>query len=147
MAASFCYQRNKAHLFFRLTKFDVVNSSFQLWAWAATFVGPRRALSIAERFPTGNRAVNRLSVISRPTLIRLNWKNCCSTVGNLSADHCWPFSADCLLTVGRQCTVRRPTNLWGAGMSFNFTHVLNHVSMAAVNDDMLSRGIFKRRQQ
>lgn len=103
MAASCCYQ-NRAHLVSRSTTFDMVYGSFQLWAWAATFVGPHSALSIADRFPTGNPAVNQLSVISRPTLFRLNWKNC--------ASYCWQFVgrllavfsqllADCRSSVGR----------------------------------------------
>ena len=104
MEASCCYQRNTVHLVSRSTTFDVVNGSFQLWAWAATFVGPHGVLTIADRLPTGNRAVNRLSVVSRPTLFRLNWKNC--------ASDCWQFVgrllavfsrllADCRSSVGR----------------------------------------------
>ena len=105
MAASCCYQRNKAHLFPRSTTFDVVYGSFQLWAWAATLI--LLVHTVRCQLPTDCRQVTEQltdcrSLVGQHFSVFKKWKNCRPTVG----------LAICRPTVDRQSIVRRPTNFW-----------------------------------
>lgn len=106
MAASCCYQRNKAHLVSRSTTFDVLNFSFQLWAWAATLI--LLVHIVRWQLPTDCRQVTEQltdcrSLVGQHFSVFKKWKNCRPVVG----------SAVCRPTVGRQSIVRRPTNFGG----------------------------------